>query len=1463
LCHAAKVVKIHRPPTRIIQTLVLGLSIAIAPVAHATPSATNLVRHGSFDQGPAGWAADATRLRGGITFPTEGTNRWAVLEAPATSLSQRIHLDPDWLSLRVSARMRVTGVTVGKESYQDARLAMDFKDADGKHMSPWPKVFHATGTSEWVSHERIFKIPQGAATLDINPAIFGPSGKVEFADISVTIARSKGMPIADAPLPDGAPDTDDLSRAWSRSSATRAEICLNGLWRFLPPGTGPTNSPPTPRNGWGWLKVPGVWPASDRSAQIAILPEDPDAESPHGLTRAWYRRSITIPADWSGRRIHLDLRMVQTHARIWIDAKPAGEIFFPGGRADITAAVKPGARHDLALLVTASPLEPESNVFMAPERIIKSKAVVKLKGLTGDVMLVSGPPSDAIADVQVRTSVRDGNITIDTGLIGPGAGKRTLTAEILEAGQTVKTFRSAPFDATALKDGRRAFSSPWPDAKHWDTDSPKNLYEAVVTLADERGHVLDRSLPVRFGFREFTIDGRNFLLNGKLIHLRALHSSNINGGADVASIEGCRNTCRRLAQHGFNFLITGNYNFSPGEVSYMDALFDACDESGILAAFSLPHVKDFGWRLDTPEQSSRYRALCEWLIRREQHHPSIILYSMNHNATGYYGDQNPLRMDGVYEPNFPPRPSSDPKAPPKPDSRARNRAQAQLAADIAKSLDPTRPVYHHQSGNLGDLYTVNIYLNWAPLQERSDWLEHWSTNGKKPMFFVEWGLPHISSWSSFRGPLFIWRNPAFQQIWDSEFAAAYLGERAYEMTETKIASMKLEEELWAKGEPFYWSNLIRHLKSQDENYTEIQALFASDNWRSHRTWGISAMLPWDQENLWRETPAFPSAPTLAPERWQNLQSPGIVPDQLPPPSQFIYCRDDRAMRTSALGDEFLRWNMPLCAFIGGGPERLTEKSHVFRPGETIHKQLVMLNDSRRETTCRYNWSLAPTDLKGRGEVQIPPGDKALVPLEITLPEGLTEVGARLEATFEFGDGKFQHDSLPIQIRAQAPAPIPKSRLVLWDPKGLTAPLLRRLGAEFTPPSSASHPAETDVLVIGRQSLAVDGPGPDLSRVRDGLRVLVLEQDPDVLEHRFGFRTNIHGLRQAFPRAPTHPALSGIGAELLRDWRGAATLVPPHLDITGPETSDPKWLWCGFENTRVWRCGNHGSVATVLIEKPERGDWLPIVDGGFDLQYTPLLECTHGKGRIIFCQLDVTTRTKEEPAAMALCANLLRYLGTAPPATARPVIYSGNVEALDLLKRLGHAPGPYDAANATSATLLVLGPGHQARNLDSAVNAGANVFCLGLSPSELDRAFAQRIENKGGPTISRPIKYSSPATAGIASADLHWRTGPSIAALPTDTPSGPALAVLPRGKGQIVLCQAAPWMFDYEKKPYLRTTYRRNVFLVSRLLANLGARADCPILDRFAQPPKSEKPWLGALYLQDPIADDDPYRYYRW
>ena len=97
-----------------------------------------------------------------------------------------------------------------------------------------------------------------------------------------------------------------------------------------------------------------------------------------------------------------------------------------------------------------------------------------------------------------------------------------------------------------------------------------------------------------------------------------------------------------------------------------------------------------------------------------------------------------------------------------------------------------------------------------------------------------------------------------------------------------------------------------------------------------------------------------------------------------------------------------------------------------------------------------------------------------------------------------------------------------------------------------------------------------------------------------------------------------------------------------MDYTKSQTfGGPAVRWCGIEVPQVWRCGNRGNVASVLIEKPARGDFLPILDGGYSLQYSPLMEYREGKGLVLFCQLDVTGRTEQDPAAETLARNVLQ------------------------------------------------------------------------------------------------------------------------------------------------------------------------------------------------------------------------------
>jgi len=51
-----------------------------------------------------------------------------------------VPIQESFWKLRVSCRVRVTDVVLGKEGWHNARLAMQFQDAAGKMVGAWPNV---------------------------------------------------------------------------------------------------------------------------------------------------------------------------------------------------------------------------------------------------------------------------------------------------------------------------------------------------------------------------------------------------------------------------------------------------------------------------------------------------------------------------------------------------------------------------------------------------------------------------------------------------------------------------------------------------------------------------------------------------------------------------------------------------------------------------------------------------------------------------------------------------------------------------------------------------------------------------------------------------------------------------------------------------------------------------------------------------------------------------------------------------------------------------------------------------------------------------------------------------------------------------------------------------------------------------------------------------------------------------
>ena len=1287
--------------------------------------------------------------------------------------------------------------------------------------------------------------------------------------LSAASARATGGAVVE--LPPGVEAVWDVDRAHREATPTRERICLNGLWRWQPADP---KSDRAPAANWGWFKVPGCWPGitdyMQKDSQTVHAHPAWNGERLGAISAAWYQREITVPRDWGGRRISLRSEYLNSFAAVFVDGSRAGELHFPGGDLDITSHCKPGRTHTLSLLVVAMPLKGVMLSYSDSASAREVQGRVARRGLCGDVYLVGTPSGPRFGDVRIATSVRRGKLTVDAALDDlPDGEPLVMRARVTRGGALVKEFESKAFQTGDLQDGRLVFTGRWLPEPLWDTHTPDHMFTLEVSLLDAAGELLDTARPQRFGFREFWIDGRDFYLNGTRIILSAVPLDNAQISAGLATYDAARESLERLQSFGINFVYTHNYGCEPGSHLGFGEILRAADDVGMLVSFSQPHFSHYDWQAAGADRGNGYARHAEFYVRAAQNHPSVVAYSMSHNATGYNDDMNPDMIDGIREAR---------------DSWAtRNVRKALRAEAIVKQLDPGRIVYHHASGNLGALHAINFYPNFVPIQELSDWFGHWSAEGVKPVFLCEFGAPFSWDWTLYRG----WHDGKREfgsaaVPWEfclAEWNAQFFGARAYRISEAEKTNLRWEAKQVRAGKLWHrWDYPFAVGSTAFDERFPVFAAYLTDNWRAFRTWGVSAISPWEHGHFWKMREGVDKSRRDLPVDWANLQRPGFSPD-------FIhqrYERMDLAFERSdwiatPAAEALLRNNRPLLAYLAGKPERFTSKDHLFHPGESFEKQVVVINNSREAVTAGVRWHLhLPEAAAGVARVTVPPGQLASIPLRFELPADLPTGSYDLEATVTFGTGEVQSDRFSIEVLPRPHPAKAASRVALFDPRGETGAMLERHGVAHRPIGPEDRLNAGELLIVGKLALTPDGPAPEITRVRDGLKVLVFEQSTEVLEKRFGFRTTEYGLRQVFPRVPGHPVLAGLTEEHLRDWRGEATLLPPRVRLT----PDPKFngaptvKWCGITVPRLWRCGNRGNVASVLIEKPARGDFLPILDGGFSLQYSPLMEYREGRGMVLFCQADVTGRSEADPAADALVHNLLAYAATWKPAPRRTAAYLGDPAGRDHLESLGVALQDFKSPALSPDQVLIVSPGAgQAavgdRNaIADWVSAGGHLLAIGLGQDEAAALLPSRVGMRNGEHIASFFEAVGPDSplAGVSPADVHNRD-PRSMPLVSSGAEVIGNGVLAMGEGGTVLfCQLAPWQFDDPGMANHRRTHRRTSFLLSRLLANFGVVSASPLLERFQRPIDAARPeqrWLTGFYLDAPREWDDPYRFFRW
>ncbi|MDD5707292.1 MAG: hypothetical protein PHR35_15320, partial [Kiritimatiellae bacterium] len=745
--------------------------------------------------------------------------------------------------------------------------------------------------------------------------------------------------------------------------------------------------------------------------------------------------------------------------------------------------------------------------------------------------------------------------------------------------------------------------------------------------------------------------------------------------------------------------------------------------------------------------------------------------------------------------------------------------------------------------------------NHTPAQEIEDWLEIYDRLGDKPL----WGIEFYAAQLPQDYQKGVQKGVNQRRTYITEYLARLNGDSAYQ-AETddylRFSSLlvPLQHSVWQ-----YDASMLSSAVA--DSITAVHRRGA----RMWRYYG-AGIVPYvhDAKDIHAMGPA------------NFLKKHGIVSEQTLKGTEMIW-------------NDALRMTASDLAWIAGPPDEFTGKEHVYRAGETVRKSVGLI----RDRTGADDWSLAwrvvtkgATVAQGVVERNLGPFAHENAPFSFQTPE----VAARTEASLELAVTNKKTHAL-VATDTMALTFLPKSAglaretwtVPVIDPKGDTAFELKRLGVAVKPYAKGDK-----LLVIGREALQDSGAAfPfDAEDIWNGLRVLVFEQHCAELGG-VGFRHEDRTPRQAFVRMPSSPVFQGLDNALLRDWRGAGTLVHDwEYDRTSP--------------TRRMPAGTkRASVATSVILTPHFGPFVSLADCEFDLAYAPLLSWRHGKGEIVFCQFDVTRRSKEDPAAALLMANLLACLRNPTPAAAQAKTALGlDGKAVAILLAQGFAAEPLEERqpDPNRHILVVSGAARNAleqrkQTVVEFLGRGGDVLALFAAPDLLGHPLfggvktATRTMTRAGTTVP-----AHELLAGVGPQNIHWRDPLSFTEISsanqgfTSLLSG-LLGVTRKGKGRLIILQTDPEAVrnlasvqepsvdkDKGEVPITRDWRERHrvfsLFQLRRLnslvLGNLGLASSPRLVERLlAARPSPEAPlgdvnnwvFLGLIptaSLEDPI-----------
>ena len=232
---------------------------------------------------------------------------------------------------------------------------------------------------------------------------------------------------------------------------------------------------------------------------------------------AWYRREVTVPADWAGKRLVLSLERCHWATMVYVNGKFCGtrNSLVAPHQYDLSQQLKPGkntvvVRVDNRYIVNIG----------YDSHSIADHTQTNWNGLIGNLSLTAEAPVH-VADVQVHPKLSTASINVVVAL--QQTRQQAFTGSLrLRATSTTGQRPALPElrvpVSFATENTELTAAYPLPNPQLWDEFAP-NLYRLTVQLLDAQGQpVADKTVP--FGMREITAVGTRLAINGRPIFLR-------------------------------------------------------------------------------------------------------------------------------------------------------------------------------------------------------------------------------------------------------------------------------------------------------------------------------------------------------------------------------------------------------------------------------------------------------------------------------------------------------------------------------------------------------------------------------------------------------------------------------------------------------------------------------------------------------------------------------------------------------------------------------------------------------------------------------------------------------------------------------------------------------------------------------------------------------------------------------